>query len=136
MWISTPKRFTLSEASLELLLILKLRSLVLPLLLSIVIGWNWNTWTCNHVVICKPRYCTFWCDFQSFNWFLKIFRKNWNGALVSNIMQINSAYPKNEIIIKNVKKIGANMEPCGTPESNSLKRLYVLLVFDILLTTL
>lgn len=136
MWISTRKRFTLSEASLELLLILKLRSLVLPLLLSIVIGWNWNTWTCNHAVICKPRYCTFWCDFQSFNWFLKIFRKNWNGALVSNIMQINSAYPKNEIIIKNVKKIGANMEPCGTPESNSLKRLYVLLVFDILLTTL
>lgn len=136
MWISTPKRFTLSEASLELLLILKLRSLVLPLLLSIVIGWNWNTWTCNHAVICKPRYCTFWCDFQSFNWFLKIFRKNWNGALVSNIMQINSAYPKNEIIIKNVKKIGANMEPCGTPESNSLKRLYLLLVFDILLTTL
>ena len=51
-------------------------------------------------------------------------------------MQINSAYPKNEIIIKNVKKIGANMEPCGTPESNSLKRLYLLLVFDILLTTL
>ena len=133
MWISTPKLFTLSEASLELLLILKLCSLVLPLLLSIVISWNWNTWTCNHAVICKSRYCTFWCVFQSFNWFFKIFRKNWNGALVSNIVQIDSAYPKKEIIIKNVKKIGANMEPCGTPESNSLKRLYVLLVLTFCL---
>ena len=29
-------------------------------------------------------------------------------------------------LIKMLKKIGPNMEPCGTPESNSLKSLYVL----------
>ena len=34
---------------------------------------------------------------------------------------------KNRLLIKMLKRIGSIMEPCVTPESNSLKKLYLLL---------
>ena len=40
---------------------------------------------------------------------------------------------RNRSLIKMLKKIGPNMEPCGTPESNSLKGLYVLLILTFCL---
>ena len=35
---------------------------------------------------------------------------------------------RNRSLMKMLKSIGPNMEPYGTPESNSLKSLYVLLI--------
>ena len=97
-----PKSFTIPEVSIELLLIFKLSGLILPVLLY------YNrlkfTWIYDHAIICEPFYCTFWYVFQFLNQFLQIFRKSWNGVVVSEIMQISSASPKKQIINKNFEK--------------------------------
>ena len=40
---------------------------------------------------------------------------------------------RNKLLIKMLKKIGSNMEPCGTPKTYSFKRLYVLLILTFCL---
>ena len=43
---------------------------------------------------------------------------------------------RNRSLMKMLKRIGPNMEPCGIPESNYLmKRLYVLLILTFCLLT-
>ena len=122
-----PTSFTLSEFSIVLPLIFKLCGLILLLLLSVITAWDLSGFTImqlfvNHFIAHSDASSDFSinsCKSLEKTEMVLSLAKLWKSAVLNQ---------RDRSLIKMLKRIGPNMEPCGTLKSNSLKRLYVLLI--------
>ena len=129
--LSVSKSFTLFEVSIESLLIFKLRGLILPLLLSILdwnlLGFKMMQLFVNHfihILMCFKFFLINSC---------KSLEKAEMVLSLAKLCKSAVLNQRNKSLIKMEKRIGLSMEPCGTPESNSLKMLHVLLILTFCL---
>ena len=113
--LNTRKLFTLSEVSVELMLIIKLCWLFLPLLLSVITDWNLPGFMImqllvNHFIAHSDAFSNFLIkSCQS----LKKVEIVLSSAKFSKLVVLNQ---RNRSLIKMLKKIRPNMEPWGALE--------------------
>ena len=99
-------------------LIFKLCGLILPLLLSIIIDWDLPGFTImqlfvNHFIVHSDA---------SSNLLINSCKSLEKAEMVlssSKLCKSAVLNQRNRSLIKMLKRIGPNMEPCDTPESNS-----------------
>ena len=78
-------------------------------------------------------YCTCWCVFNILINSCKSLQKAERVLSSAKLCKSAGLNQRNRSLIKMLKRIWPNMEPWGIPESNSLKKLYVLLILTFCL---